>query len=370
MTTLYVKFGIFLSDNHLSPAHRREGPLFYRWLPDGEKDFISLATRDPSATLRVWFVRRGFIQNGQVEYAVDRFEIDPETMSRQCVLEAGPLIGILKLPNLDEEETRAVGELLIGTEAYVKIGKRVVKLIQPSVEHLTEVLRVYYGQYWLRAPGPWNSKRQSLGSYCSGTLQAQWSFCPEGPWKSFRPNESIVTEDAYFNTEEDIFKVYLTESDWQSLSKTLKNVPLPSIAALSLIRAHRLVNNKMIREGIVEAVLALELALVEFLRSCICHDKELLDVVGGLKLSLKSRAITIVSASGKATPEELKTLVSCIDHRNKIVHEGADIEASDRITMEKVRQLISIVGRLIPGPGFKFPDGNMGNIVVSANTKV
>jgi len=60
MGKLYLHFTIRLKDflTHGEP----NGPLFDRWLPDGQKDAVALNTGDSHATLTVWFARMGYMR--------------------------------------------------------------------------------------------------------------------------------------------------------------------------------------------------------------------------------------------------------------------------------------------------------------------
>jgi hypothetical protein len=81
------KFVFFLDDSNI--RFRLNGPLFHRWLPDGEKDGITLNTQVPNTSLRVWFKRWGFVSDGQIEFKLNEEKVDSGIMSKQGVLEAG-----------------------------------------------------------------------------------------------------------------------------------------------------------------------------------------------------------------------------------------------------------------------------------------
>jgi hypothetical protein len=93
MATLLLKFGVLLENYNIEEFDRHKGPLFHRWLPDGEKDAILVDVPDPTAELKVWFERRGFVDDRWIRFDYSRPEIDPEIMERQAILDAGPLRG-------------------------------------------------------------------------------------------------------------------------------------------------------------------------------------------------------------------------------------------------------------------------------------
>ena len=99
MSTLLLKFKINLEEHNGSTYSKHKGPLFHRWLPDGEKDAIILDTGDTNAELRVWFERFGCIRKDGnfITYDYERREVDADIMLKQAVLEAGPIMGLLKI---------------------------------------------------------------------------------------------------------------------------------------------------------------------------------------------------------------------------------------------------------------------------------
>ena len=167
MPTLLLKFGIILEDYSSSRLTELHGPLFHRWLPDGKKDAITLKT-GPNLKLKVWFDRRGFVhKSGLIVFNYDRRELDPNIIPKQAILDAGPLMGLLEIKNLSDQELSAVHENKIGDQRYIDFGKKVVKkLLFPSVHRFLNTLNINYGQYWIRGLEEWDSTKESLGNYC------------------------------------------------------------------------------------------------------------------------------------------------------------------------------------------------------------
>ena len=54
-----LKFFFPLERYELGPLPP-SGPLFHRWLPDGEKDAITLSPPSEHYTLKLWFERWGY----------------------------------------------------------------------------------------------------------------------------------------------------------------------------------------------------------------------------------------------------------------------------------------------------------------------
>ena|SRR5579864_7710754 len=163
MQTLFLKFYVYLGRQDF--MRKFDGPLFHRWLPDGEKDAINLDTGTPEVTLKVWFERRGFVGEKLIKYDVTRKEVDSAIIPTQAALVAGSLFGLLEIQGLAEEKVTPIRENRIGDAIYVAFGDQVVnKLICPSVSRFINILRGKYGQYWLRELRKWDSRNETLGA--------------------------------------------------------------------------------------------------------------------------------------------------------------------------------------------------------------
>ena len=150
MSTLLLKFGIHLEKYELPTVAQHHGPLFHRWFPDGEKDAIILNTGDPNTKLKLWFERWGYIDNGWIKFSYKRREVDPKIIPTQAILDAGPLLGLLEIRGVAEEELTPLRENKVGDARYISLAKKVVKLLHPTVARFLNILRTNYGQYWIQ----------------------------------------------------------------------------------------------------------------------------------------------------------------------------------------------------------------------------
>ena len=64
---LRLRFAAFLEDYAIPELVRPHGPLFHRWLPEGQKDAICVHLPDGKNTLRLWFEAKGFVRNSFFE---------------------------------------------------------------------------------------------------------------------------------------------------------------------------------------------------------------------------------------------------------------------------------------------------------------
>jgi len=155
-------------DNHVRP----KGPLFNRWLPNGRSDSIILTD---SIDIEVWFERRGYVDRSFIRYDKKKNEVDPKIMALQGKLDAGQLWGEIEYSDISENELDAVLNNKIDSDEYISLGKRLVKTLHPPLSNFINKLRTQYGQYWLPELSPWDSRSESLGSYCSTTIWLEWS---------------------------------------------------------------------------------------------------------------------------------------------------------------------------------------------------
>jgi hypothetical protein len=87
MATLTIRFMWTLLNQNVR-FHYAFGPLFARWLPDGEMDKLSIPTDDSDIQLHVWIERRGYV-DGLIHYDYKRKEVDENLMTRQARLDGG-----------------------------------------------------------------------------------------------------------------------------------------------------------------------------------------------------------------------------------------------------------------------------------------
>jgi len=172
------------STTHLHDFINEVGPLFYKWLPDGRKDAIALTMPSEQEQIIVWLERRMVVSHGFLRWKPDGTEFDPDIMKRQGKLDGGVLFGEMNaIVSRDERAAVQKRPFKVGerfgdydpeSEEYVTTGRRITEKIQKRVGRLINRLRTQYGQYWLEDLRPWDSRRMSLGTYCSSILNLRW----------------------------------------------------------------------------------------------------------------------------------------------------------------------------------------------------
>lgn len=139
MPAVKMLFAVHLTSfvyDHMYPS----GPIFSRFLPDGEADAVYLTPEGDPHEIRVWFARKARLQNGFLRWDSQGTEFDPAIMRRQGKLDGGYLFGKMTMPDASEAEVTAMnynpkapGEQF-GMESaedpeYIALAKRLVKKV-------------------------------------------------------------------------------------------------------------------------------------------------------------------------------------------------------------------------------------------------
>lgn len=358
--TFLFRFAIDLCEYSIPPFLRRRGPLFHRWLPDGEKDAIVLDIRRLKAKLKLWFERRGFVKDGQIRYDIKRREVDSDIMIKQGVLEAGPLMGLLSGYVLSEKELAALQKDKRGDPEYEALGKKVINLVYREVSRFTCIIRRNYGQYWVRELEKWDSRKDTLGRYCSVILNSEWSLDDGKTRHPFVPNDPVGNMYITVYSIKKRFEKYISEKDWQRLADYYRKKYTPPPSANILLRAHELLDQGNLRHAFIEGTSALEVALSEFMHERL-RGSEIIEksLNSFYQLNLASQLTGIAITLGLEL-QEIENATKAIEIRNHIVHENYEPPPSSK---DKLQGLMNVTASLIPGPNIRFPTANPGNAV-------
>lgn len=356
MATLYLKFAVVLEDFGMEPysvadGKRHHGPLFHRWLPDGEKNAITLPTGDPQTTLQVWFDRTGYVEAGRIKFDYERAEIDPELIPLQDILDAGPLRGMIKIEEPGDEILFALQQNVADGPPYSNFGRKIYRMVHPQLNRFLGILRANFGQYWINELSEWNPSEQSLGTYFSTIIQIKWGVDDAGEWRDFVP-ESTPAVSAPEEASSPEYGNYLAAADWDELQQAVGRDHVPSLAATTLVRTHRLIEEHALKQALVEGVTALEIAINEYVQARLQSNRFLADRLPFFwNLSLTDRLVALATTLNVPLPEVEGTL-KCVEMRNRMVHGNWEPPLSARTELQS---LLKTVGSLLPGPRFRFP---------------
>lgn len=338
-----IKFIVRLGDVNFSG-----GPLFHRWLPRGIQDCIE--TEVKVGHLQLWFERRGHTHAGMVQFTFERHEVDDTIVAKQGRLDAGPLFGMVKLENVASSLMNVLRRDLTGNAEYVTLGKNVIQSLYPMIERLLKHLRFQYGQHWLKPPDAWDSRSRSLGAVCDD-WNMNWSEDNGKTWHRFKPNKSVRNYGALERTN---FSEYMTQSDWAALKASVEKGRDPTLSAELVTNSHYLAAQLELRNAVVEACSALEVAISEAVRAPIKASQVLTNTVASFlkDAPLKTRLVVVASLVGVSKSSLFEDALAAVDLRNKVVHDGFIPDIRD---LKLVRAVLDLSAKIISGPRIKSP---------------
>ena len=353
MPDLLIKFGIHIHEQLPFDVLRKppNGPLFTKWLPNGEADAIALKTNDSSASLRVWFRRHGVIgERGLIEFEWDKWEGNEATISKQGILDAGPLYGKLQLTGISDETLQVLIDKDEGNPAYLKLGKKVIDILFETVERFLMILRECFGQYWIRRLEKWDSRTQSLGGYCFEWFLF-WSS-DGNQWEKFTPDKDKTRKVRIGTWGIFPYDEFLTHEDWLNLPSIVESNYSSSVSIQLIRRCYYVLLHGDSKYALIEGISSLELALEEFVRTkCDAFKTQALNQK--FKDMHKSGKLALVCC---LTPgiehDDIDKAIKAIEARNAVIHDGADAPAD---TKQLLQAVIRIVKKLLAPPAIKFP---------------
>lgn len=354
MTKVLLRFFIRLEDHNerFSPY----GPLFHRYLPEGKNDMILLDTGDSNFILKVWFERRGYVGNKMIEFDLGKFEVDPQIIPKQAILDAGPLSCLLEINGISEHEIELIRNDTIGDADFIKLGKTIVRKIEPIINNFLNIIKIKYGQYWISNLDPFDSLRNSIGSYCN-SLQMECSIDDGTTWKDFRPDPLVQNATIMMGGN---WNYYLSKDDWKDIKSMANEKFEPSVAMKCLLQSHHYSAEGDLKHAIVEGVTALELAIEEFFERKLTGNKTLLGKLDEFKQLHLPTKVTMVSTTLGIPSKELEDILNIIKIRNSIAHKGINAE-KEFVIQRKLETLLNVVSIMVLGKKYRFPKTNSGN---------
>jgi hypothetical protein len=340
-----VRLTSFPEPNRACPS----GPIFSRFVPDGEADAVYLTADGAPHEIRVWFARSAKLQGGLLTWHLKGTEFDPTLMRRQGKLDAGWLFGKMNMPVSDSEfaalqhspkaTPEEFGDVTEDAD-YVALAKRLIRTLQPRLAAFVSTLRCQYGQYWLEAPRPWDSRSETLGAYCSGQLQLRWWYEEKKAWYWFLPTRcgfSMVCQIL----PQSHFDQYLTEADWRRLQGTRCLDDVPTEMQL-LANADKSLDSGDYRQAFVEVCSALELTISGRLASE--NDVIKRAISSFLDGETRKAHVAVVLLLIGASEHEIQNTLKAVEIRNRVVHDGYIPGESDGRILREVVQAIRKIG--------------------------
>jgi hypothetical protein len=306
----------------------------------------------------VWFERRTTLQNEFLHWDAQGNDFNADTMVRQDKIDAGNLFGEVVLDITDVEYAAVLqNPIELGTQygssttevpAYTSLAKRLICEIQERVGRFIDTLREQYGQYWVPPLLAWDSRQESLGSYCARLGLCWWD---EATGKRYRFVPTNLSSTVFMTSgSREAGQNYLCEADWRRLQST-RCLASPSIEVQLLGQSGESLDRGNYLQAFVAAACALELAIAR-----------LVDVDQG-KIATKAAInsffnqttqsqIAVVLRVAKLPVDDIEQVLQTVKIRNLAIHKGHKI--MDR-EAQGLRHLIKIVARVLDLDALKTP---------------
>jgi hypothetical protein len=160
-------------------------------------------------------------------------------------------------------------------------------------------------------------------------LQLKWRERAGDPWRNFRPTDSIVQLTGTISPEE-AYRQFLEEDDWRGLSGAKELTAEPDVALQLLPGVQRLRQLGHTEAALVQVISALELAVDRFVE----NRRAALSRLGQAatqnfgEYGSSSYRVAILALAGDLVPADtLERVMTAIDRRNTIVHEGGRLSS-------------------------------------------
>lgn len=330
------------------------GPLFHRWIPDGERDAIELpplSSPDPGpkpSRLRVWFDPRGG-DFGGLHYAPEGPPFPREKVEREGKAEGGPLHGELQVDDVDDAAIQALDQDSRHDPAYEALGRIVYKAIHVPISNFVLCLKHVYGQSWLQPPDHATDRRGSLANYFAN-MGVKWRVGDRSG--RFRPGTPVswLKLTALHASE---YRQYLKRAEWDEIPDLLCKWVRPPAATEVLSRAARMLLEEEVRSACVEAYAGLELALSQYVESR-NNDPVWRSLRRTFDAAKMEQKLALVAAHANIQSEAFDHAIEGLEARHRVAHKGwIPTESEESVLAHAVHTLIEVAASLLPAPGMR-----------------
>lgn len=337
-------------------------------VPFGDIPDISVLGPAPKEESQYWeWVRRAVQLEG------------PKMMAR---VEYGTALrGIVILDDIPDAVVSAIRELDTASVERWKLSQDVIThIIFPYASHLVDVLRIHYGQYWLAHPYPpkFDSEQDNpigdefalrrlrfwVRQYCQHVLHLKFRVSQDEEWCDYFADDQNPWGDTDFYGSPDYvdqgivrYREYVSPSDLADIERRVAEDIARgneiTMAGKVLAHAYELVQQQQFNYALIEAVMALELAIGEFVQS---HPPKTTP-----SMSKKTRFERLGKRLELTAPEAgivntrvVKQVLNTITLRNKVVHEGRELTRDQAYTLRnEIMTLLDVAAHYLQQP-FRF----------------
>ena len=305
------------------------GPLFHKFLPACINNCVS--NKNNEYEIKLWFEPRGYIDDmGFFETDSSKETIDVENnIKRQAKVDAGYLIGQIDFFSIQTNTlTDLFSNVLIENE-YMKLGKKVYDILYANVYDFVYIFKFNYGQYWLKLPEKWDSRKDTLSRYFHSTFDLGFYNSEQNMWYAFEPSKSRTSYSPPINLNSDdpFYKLYINQPEWEKIKKHFLTGVTKSKTLEYLQYAHASYQSENYSKAYIEIVTALDLAIDEHFDKLKANNKEIQNQLQRFTdLPLNAKFSNICLLLNLCSEKEIEQSLDVIKTRNKIVHEGYVIE--------------------------------------------
>ena len=335
----------------------------HRWLPNNRNDCIDFITGNSDFVLKGWFERRGTTQNTFFEYEPNKAEIDESIIEKQGATDAGSLFCELEVKNMIKEQYDTIINSKIDDPNYIKFTKRILPIMLQPINNLIRIFRQKYGQYWLEEIPPYDSRSESIGSYCHG-LGMKWSNDKGNTWNDFTPTPLIMRGVFILESPKTYYENYIKKEDWINILNDVKTDFLSKLPLEFLVRSWGYFDQGYIDRSVIEGITSLELTINLIFKEKLDRLHKVIDDIDKIKKSeFPEKIILICSFYESISEMELSGCLNVYKFRNNLVHDGIPINRD--VVQQDIRNLLNTISKLLLNQSFKFPRAYPGNIIQS-----
>lgn len=359
-----INFANWIYDSDVGRNKELQGPVFTRWLPNGEDDALKVVISEHNATVYLWFEQHGTMDdNGFIKYEHKKNEIDKNVIPNQSKLYAGALYGKIVLNNVSEENKKVLINNESNAKEYIKLGKTVIqRILDPVLCRFTKILKNTYGQYWISIHRKYDSRIRPLANHCN-RLNMKWFI--EGQSGEFLPgskvNEVVAFTSSFCNEND-----YIGKDLWFRIEGLLVEEFEPSVSSAIASRSNRLLSEGRYSHSLIEAVTAIELSIEEHVRIVLKNSPNLEGYMESFWRNPLPTRVSLVAGLAGANQKDISLSITGIQQRNLFVHEGKEPDVSVK---DLVRGLLRIISYLNSDQQLMYPGGSSANSLSKAENE-
>lgn len=351
MRTIKLSFIIDLRDFNHEGVNEYNGPTFHRFLPNNKFDKLERNLDSFDGKISFWFEKRGEKKGGFIKYNYSKKLIKEEDISRQAILDGGVLFGEVSINDIPIELLQILKDNKTGDVEYVSFGEKIVEEIIKHSNNLINIFKHLFKQHWVENLVDWDSKFQSLGTYCDYELSMKYTIDNGVTWKQFLPDKKRHEVHVTSNIITD-YSDFILQDDWSLIKDLFESGFKHSTISFFLSMANETLNKGDLKKAFIESVTALDLAIKHIVKENPVINESSFNGKKFPNLRLPSKFNQISILSDKIDADEIENSIKAIKIRNKIVHEGYRPKEEDEIYL---KSLFKSISKIINEPVCKFP---------------